>query len=151
MKSIAAKFSVAALLLLASCSFTRSVFERGTRDGCMYYRGRVVPSNCIDDMVRAGVDGGYAFSALARCMEGRNREPVSSVVPFITESGVLEPMAACRFDGSASRNHYHFDGTDRLYRRFISCRDGCHMVSDLHKITFEGSLILAEKLIEHRE
>ena len=150
MKSIAAKLSVASVVLLASCSFTRSVFERGNKEGCMYYRGRVVSSVCIDEMVKSAEDG-YSFSVLARCMEGRGREPVSAAVPFITEDGIMEPMTACRFDGAASRNHYHFDGTNRLYRRFISCRDGCHMVSDLHEITFKDDLIFTIKLMEVRE
>ena len=151
MKNIAAKLSLSTFAFVAACSIANSVFERGNKEGCMYYRGRVVPSVCVDEMVRAGVDGGFAFSSFSKCMVGKGREPINYTAPFVTESGAMEPKVACRFDGTSARNYYHFDGANRLYRRFISCRDGCHMVSDLHEITFEGELIFARGLAEIRE
>jgi|GEM_PF-5022315 len=151
MRNTAVKISALALIALSACTLTRAVFERGNGEGCMYYKGRVVPSACIDDIVKAGAAEGYPFSAFSKCMEGRGREPIKDVVPFITEEGGLETRAACRFDSASQRAYYHFDGTDRLYRRFTSCRDGCRMVSDLHEIAFRGDLIFAVKLAEWRE
>ena len=151
MGNITARLSLLSLVLLGSCAWMRPVFfERGDWEGCMYYRGRIVPISCIDEMVRVGSEGGYSFAALSRCLDGvsvrETRSLTRDVAPFVREDGVMEPMAACRFDGVATRSSYHFDGVSRLYRRFITCRDGCRMVSDLHEIRFEGNLIFTTQL-----
>lgn len=139
--------------LLGACTALPIFSGFGKIDGCMYYDGRPVPVQCINEAVGVGAKaGGYPFADLKACIAKHRADASGTKAEFVTEVGTAARLSACAFEGSGQRAYYRYDAAGaRLYRRFVSCVDGCKIRSDVHKIAFEDGAVQTKLLERSRE
>ena len=144
------KISLAACGVLLACNTIVSIVgETGVIDGCMYWRGQVVPMACIKHM---GDFGAVSSAELVGCVEWNARAANQGRTMFAVSDERRENLPACMFQGGGIREYYRYDPSGKmLYTRELSCDGGCRGVSNAYDIEFSPRAVSAELVAEQKE